>query len=68
MKDRYVTSALDRPRRLTSGHGTSPSVGHRGWVGFRLDVGAVEWDEASELLVASYCLSAPKKLAAAVTP
>ncbi|HXB38774.1 MAG TPA: hypothetical protein VNU75_13780 [Acidimicrobiales bacterium] len=39
-----------------------------GWVGFRLDVGAVDWDEASELLVESYCLCAPKKLAAAVTP
>jgi hypothetical protein len=45
-----------------------PYLGHRGWVGFRLDVGTVDWDEARELLVESYCLSAPKKLAAAVTP
>jgi hypothetical protein len=45
-----------------------PYLGHRGWVGFRLDVGAVDWDEARELLVESYCLCAPKKLAAAVTP
>jgi hypothetical protein len=45
-----------------------PYLGHRGWVGFRLDVGAVDWDEARELLVESFCLCAPKKLAAAVTP
>jgi hypothetical protein len=37
-------------------------------VELRLDVGAVDWDEANELLVESYCLCAPKKLAAAVTP
>lgn len=43
-------------------------LGPRGWVGFRLDVGALDWDEARELLVESYCLCAPKKLAAAVTP
>ena len=45
-----------------------PYLGHRGWVGFRLDVGSVDWGEARELLVESYCLCAPKKLAAAVTP
>ena len=45
-----------------------PYLGPRGWVGFRLDVGAVDWDEAGELLVESYCLCAPKKLAATVTP
>src|SRR5215469_8573615 len=43
-------------------------LGPKGWVGFRLDVGAVDWDEARELLVESYCLCAPKKLAASVTP
>lgn len=45
-----------------------PYLGHRGWVGFWLDGGGVDWDEARELLVESYCLCAPKKLAAAVTP
>ena len=44
-----------------------PYLGHRGWVGFRLDVSPVDWDEARELLVESYCLCAPKRLAAAVT-
>ena len=43
-----------------------PYLGHRGWVGFWLDAGAVDWNEARELLVKSYCLCAPKKLAAAV--
>jgi predicted DNA-binding protein (MmcQ/YjbR family) len=36
-----------------------PYLGHRGWVGFRLDVGTVDWDEARELLVESYCLCTP---------
>jgi hypothetical protein len=45
-----------------------PYLGPRGWVGFRLDAGTVDWNEARELLVESYCLCAPKKLAAAVTP
>jgi len=45
-----------------------PYLGPRGWVGLRLDVGTVDWDEARELLVESYCLCAPKRLAAAVTP
>ncbi len=44
-----------------------PYLGQRGWVGFRLDVGIVDWDEAGELIVESYCLCAPKKLAALVT-
>jgi hypothetical protein len=44
-----------------------PYLGPRDWVGFRLDVGTVDWDEARGLLVESYCLCAPKKLVAAVT-
>ena len=41
-------------------------LGHRGWVGLRLDTGTVDWTEARELLLESYCLCAPKKLAALV--
>jgi hypothetical protein len=41
-------------------------LGHRGWVGLRLDLGTIDWAEARELLVESYCLQAPKKLAAMV--
>ena len=38
-------------------------IGPRGWVALRLDVGAVDWDEAAELLHESYRLVAPKRLA-----
>ena len=37
-------------------------VGHRGWVGLRLDVGRVNWEELTELVVGSYRLVAPKTL------
>src|SRR5271157_4573099 len=35
----------------------------RGWVALRLDVGKVDWDEVKELLLGSYVLIAPKRLA-----
>ncbi len=38
-------------------------VGPRGWVALRLDRGKIDWDEVKDLLVASYSLMAPKKLA-----
>jgi hypothetical protein len=41
-------------------------IGPRGWVALRLDVGAVDWAEAGELVVDSYRLIAPKRLAAQV--
>ncbi|HUO30981.1 MAG TPA: MmcQ/YjbR family DNA-binding protein [Bryobacteraceae bacterium] len=41
-------------------------VGSRGWVGLRLDVGAIDWEEVAELAECSYRLVAPKKLAALV--
>ena len=34
----------------------------KGWVGLRLDVGKIDWDEVRELLLTSYTLIAPKKL------
>jgi predicted DNA-binding protein (MmcQ/YjbR family) len=40
-----------------------PYVGSKGWVGARLDVDQ-DWDEIAELLVDSYRLIAPKRLAA----
>lgn len=43
-------------------------VGPRGWVALRLDLGKIDWDEVSELLLCSYQLIAPKQLAALVTP
>ncbi len=35
----------------------------KGWVALRLDLGRIDWHEVRELLVGSYALIAPKKLA-----
>jgi hypothetical protein len=41
-------------------------IGPRGWAAFRLDAGKIDWDEVGELLLGSYLLTAPKRLAALV--
>jgi predicted DNA-binding protein (MmcQ/YjbR family) len=41
-------------------------VGSKGWVGFRLDIGEIDWEEVTELVNGSYRLVAPKRLAALV--
>jgi predicted DNA-binding protein (MmcQ/YjbR family) len=41
-------------------------IGPRGWVGLRLDVGHIDWEEVAELMAGSYRLTAPKSLAALV--
>ena len=41
-------------------------VASKGWVGLRLDIGDVDWEEVKELVMHSYVLVAPKRLAAAV--
>jgi hypothetical protein len=38
-------------------------IASKGWVALRLDVGKIDWDEVRELLVGSYALIAPKRLA-----
>jgi predicted DNA-binding protein (MmcQ/YjbR family) len=38
----------------------------KGWVGLRLDVGKIDWEEVSELVRGSYRLIAPKRLTALV--
>jgi hypothetical protein len=38
-------------------------IGPRGWVALRLDVGGLDWNEVAELVVGSYKLIAPKRLA-----
>jgi predicted DNA-binding protein (MmcQ/YjbR family) len=44
-------------------------VGSKGWVGVRLDLRAApDWDEMAEMIAESYCLIAPKRLAALVVP
>ena len=42
-----------------------PYVGHKGWVGMRLDRDP-DWDEVARLVARSYKMIAPKKLAALV--
>ena len=41
-------------------------IGPRGWVALRLDLGKIDWREVSELVLGSYQLIAPKRLAAMV--
>lgn len=42
-----------------------PYVGHRGWIGIRLDrAGAPDWDEVAALVADSYRMTAPKRLRA----
>jgi len=38
-------------------------VASRGWVALRLDVAKIDWEEVRELLLGSYLLVAPKRLA-----
>jgi len=38
-------------------------VASRGWVALRLDRGKIDWNEVKELLLTSYALVAPKRLA-----
>ena len=38
-----------------------PYVGHRGWVGIRLDVD-LDWDEVASIITDSYRAVAPKRL------
>ena len=43
-------------------------IGPRGWVALRLDTGKIDWSEVRDLLLGSYLLTAPKRLAALVQP
>jgi hypothetical protein len=38
-------------------------VGHKGWIGLRLDV-EQDWDEITEIVLDSYRMTAPKRLVA----
>ena len=42
-------------------------VGHKGWVGVHCGDDGVDWEEVAELIATSYCLVAPKRLAATVS-
>lgn len=41
-------------------------LGSKGWIGVRLDVGKVRWNEIADLITESYRLVAPKRLAASI--
>lgn len=41
-----------------------PYVGHRGWLGVRLDAGEPDFDEIAELVEDAYRMVAPKRLVA----
>jgi hypothetical protein len=38
-------------------------IGPRGWIALRLDLPKIDWSEVRELLLTSYLLTAPKRLA-----
>jgi len=42
-------------------------LGPKGWLGLYLDTGDIDWDEIAELIIASYRMIAPKRLAALVS-
>ena len=42
-------------------------IGARGWIGLRLDLGEIDWEEVAEFVTDSYRMTAPKRLAARVT-
>jgi len=41
-------------------------IGPRGWVGIRLDVPKISWDDVASFIASSFAIVAPKTLAAAV--
>ena len=41
-------------------------IGPKGWVGLRLDVGEIDWEEVADFVTDSYRIAAPKRLAARV--
>jgi hypothetical protein len=41
-----------------------PYVGHRGWIGVRLDVPPIPWDQIADLVEDAYRVVAPRRLVA----
>jgi predicted DNA-binding protein (MmcQ/YjbR family) len=56
--------AHDDPARFTLPAYLAPN----GWIGLRLDVGEIDWQEVTAFVTDSYRLIAPKRLAALVPP
>jgi hypothetical protein len=59
--EREVLLAADTARFYSPAY-----IGPRGWVGLRLDQGAIDWREVADFVTDSYRLAAPKGLAARV--
>jgi hypothetical protein len=57
---------VDRAARCPERYYLPAYIGARGWFGLRLDRGAIDWREVSNIVELSYCLAAPKTLARAV--
>jgi hypothetical protein len=57
---------VDRAARFPERYYLPAYIGARGWFGLRLDRGAIDWREVSNIVELSYCLAAPKTLARAV--
>jgi phosphoribosylglycinamide formyltransferase-1 len=57
---------VDRVARFPERYYLPAYIGARGWFGLRLDRGAIDWREVSNIVELSYCLAAPKTLARAV--
>jgi phosphoribosylglycinamide formyltransferase-1 len=53
---------LDRARREPERFYLPAYIGSRGWFGFRLDRGRVDWREVAEVVTRSYRLTAPNTL------
>jgi hypothetical protein len=43
-----------------------PYVGHRGWLGVKLDMGEIDWDQIADLVLDAYRTVAPKGLLASL--
>ena len=56
----------DRARNRPDLYYVPPYIGPRGWFGMRLDGDSIDWSEVENIVMLSYCLVAPKKLAKVV--
>jgi predicted DNA-binding protein (MmcQ/YjbR family) len=45
-----------------------PYVGHKGWLGVRVDDGDVDWEEVASFVDEAYKLTAPKRRREIITP
>lgn len=60
------TSGLEEQEMLIEGdpglYYRPPYIGHKGWIGLRLDLGEPDWDHVSDRIAYSWELTAPRRL------